>query len=185
LHYFRAVEFFCKAIKHEPRNAHAAAGIGIAFAETSKLADAAEVFNQVCELASGDPVFTLLAANALVANNLMNLAIPLVVLFLIQYESIIKKGGFKNRLEVLQSLMRAHFISGKSQRDETAIKAALKYAQKAMHISPSARSSLYNIAIVQQQVAHVQIDQPLDKRTIPDLKFAQHQLNLSIRLDFN
>lgn len=57
---------------------HAAAGIGIAYAETGRYAESCEVFNQIQELAPGDPNLTLLAAHVLVENGQIHLAINLV-----------------------------------------------------------------------------------------------------------
>lgn len=48
LHFSRAIEFFCKSLSLQPGNIQAAAGIGIAYAETGRFAEAREVFNQVC-----------------------------------------------------------------------------------------------------------------------------------------
>jgi len=47
LHFSRAIEFFCKSLSLQPGNLHAATGIGIAYAETGKFAEAREVFLQV------------------------------------------------------------------------------------------------------------------------------------------
>jgi hypothetical protein len=48
LHFSRSIEYFCKVLSLDPSNMHAATGIAIAYAETSKFAEARNVFSQVC-----------------------------------------------------------------------------------------------------------------------------------------
>jgi RNA polymerase-associated protein CTR9 len=79
LHYSRAVEYFCKTLSLEPKNVHAAAGIGIAYAETHKLKEASLVFSQIMEIAPGDSNLTLLASHSLVENGQLHVAIPMVI----------------------------------------------------------------------------------------------------------
>jgi RNA polymerase-associated protein CTR9 len=56
LHFRRAVEFFCKALFVDPLNVHAAAGIGIAYAESGNLLEAANVLNQVFSINKGSGI---------------------------------------------------------------------------------------------------------------------------------
>ena len=105
--------------------------------------------------------------------------IPAVAL----YESILKKGAKANDSAVLSALSRAYYILAKTSKDSAAIKASLKYAQRAIRANPTEKSHLFNLALIEQQVAQVLNEQSSDNRPIEALKGALRDIELSERCE--
>jgi RNA polymerase-associated protein CTR9 len=54
---------------------------------------------------------------------------------------------------------------------------ALKYAQTALHVQPSDKAIMYNIAMIQQKTAELMFGLGPAKRTLKDLEWAIAQAN--------
>jgi RNA polymerase-associated protein CTR9 len=127
---------------------------------------------QIQEMASGDPQLTLLTGHILVENQ----QIPLAIRF---YESILGKGGYRNNVHVLTCISRAYYILAKTAKDSVAMKSARKFIQKAIYSEPENKSLLFNLALIDQQMATILNEQTLENRSIPALKEAHKNLILS------
>ena len=58
---------------------------------------------------------------------------------------------------------------------------ALTYCQKAMHIQPTDRAILYNIAMIQQKAAEMLLNLDSPKRTLEELQEALGQAEEAIK----
>lgn len=93
-----------------------------------------------------------------------------------------KKGGLSNDEVVLRSLSRAFFIIAKTTKDIAAMRTARSYIQKAIHVKPSDKSLLYNLALIEQQMAQVMNDLPSEKKSIESFKGVLNDVDLSEKL---
>jgi RNA polymerase-associated protein CTR9 len=87
--YKEATKFFDKVLRMDPRNVYAAAGFGIALAETGHFQEAKDAFIQILEAAPTLETAHLNMAHILVELNQYRNAIPLVRLVLTLAESVI------------------------------------------------------------------------------------------------
>ncbi|KAJ3269385.1 protein required for normal CLN1 and CLN2 G1 cyclin expression [Terramyces sp. JEL0728] len=172
LHFSRSIEYFCKVLSLEPSNVHAAYGIAVAYAEIGKFIESRDVFNQIQELGSSDSLMMLNAAHVLIENGQVNAGITL-------YEGIYKKSGIRNDIHTLKSLSRAYYILAKNSKDVAAMKTALTYIKKAIHLAPWDKSLFFNMALIEQQYVNVLNDQPMENRSIDVMRESAKDLGIA------
>ncbi|KAK4687282.1 RNA polymerase-associated protein CTR9, partial [Tremellales sp. Uapishka_1] len=76
---------------------------------------------------------------------------------------------------VLLYLARAWYAFANSKENFSAMNQALSYCQKAMHLQPSDRAILYNIAMIQQKAAEMLLGLDPSRRTLEELNIALGQ----------
>nr|KAJ3106522.1 protein required for normal CLN1 and CLN2 G1 cyclin expression [Phlyctochytrium planicorne] len=171
-HIRRAFEFFDKALRLDPKNVYAAAGIAIGLVETGRLNPAREVLSQIQECATNIPMTAVNLAHVLVELGQFKSAITL-------YEKVLKRFYENRNALIFQCLSRAYYIVAKSSKDPAAMLKSLDYIQRAVHIEPSKMALWYDLALVKQQYAQVLNEQPSDKRSLTLLHKAMKGLEVS------
>ena len=78
-------------------------------------------------------------------------------------------------LIILQNLCRAWYAKANKDQSYLAIKNALEYAQKALHIAPNEKVTLYNLAMIEQKGLEMLLTIKPAKRTLIDLQRAVEQ----------
>ncbi|EKM80576.1 hypothetical protein AGABI1DRAFT_126637 [Agaricus bisporus var. burnettii JB137-S8] len=87
----------------------------------------------------------------------------------VKYETASKFYEGHN-VSVLQCLCRSWYSKATKDQSYSAMTTALKYAQKALHIQPGDKATVYNIAMIQQKSAEMLFALPSAKRTLADLQ---------------
>ncbi|KAI1467185.1 TPR-like protein [Daldinia caldariorum] len=171
--YTRAVEFFDKALQLDPKNAHAAQGIAIALVEDKKdYKNALPIFLKVRETVK-DPNVYINIGHIYAELRQFSKAIE-------SYETALAKEGKANDPGILACLGRTWLNRGRHERSLDAYKTALKYAKKALEISPDQVHFKFNVAFVQiQQVQHI-MNVPETQRTLAELEEASEGLEAAI-----
>lgn len=83
---------------------------------------------------------------------------------------------FKGRnVPVLLYLARAWYAYATKESNFSAMSKSLDYCQQAMHLQPSDRAILYNIAMIQQKAAEMLFAQDPAKRTLEELQLGLQQ----------
>ncbi|KAI8983855.1 hypothetical protein BDB01DRAFT_118794 [Pilobolus umbonatus] len=144
--YKLAVNFYSQALRRDPTNAYAANGLAIVIAENGFLEQARDIFNQVRE------------ASVTNASVWINLAHTYVELKLYKQAIVMNasKKFYNNRDEnILLCLARAQYILAKSDKDPEVMYESLVNTQKALHLNPSDKTTIYNLALVQQSYAQL------------------------------
>ncbi|ORY32073.1 putative Pol II transcription elongation factor [Naematelia encephala] len=90
------------------------------------------------------------------------------------YEAALDSFQGRN-VSVLLYLARAWYAYANRESNFSAMSKALSYCQKAMHIQPSDRAILYNIAMIQQKAAEMLLALDPAKRTLEELNRALDQ----------
>ncbi|KAI7866509.1 hypothetical protein BDF14DRAFT_1811906 [Spinellus fusiger] len=170
--YKLAVNFYQQALKRDPQNAYAANGLAITLAENGHIEHAKDIFNQVRESTASNPCVWLNLAHTFVELKQYRQAIVL-------YENTSKKFFNNTDANLLLCLARAQYILAKAEKDPEIMFSSLQNTQKAFHIAPSDKSTLYNIALVQQLYAQLISDLPKDQRASRDMRRAMNGLDSS------
>lgn len=169
IHLKRAVEFFCIALRHEPKNVRAAAGIAIAYAIGKRFEVALEIFHQLQGQIADDKDILLNAAYIQVILGKIDAAVHL-------YEVVMKKDGHVRDPQVLAAAARAHYIGAKTNLDPEGIKKALVYLLEAAALEPSNNVHRYNIALLRQQNAQILTQLPPENRHLRTIEALKHSL---------
>lgn len=161
--YFKAAEFFDKALQIDPANAYAAQGIAIIFAETKRAELALHIFGKIRE-SIGDISIYINLGHCLAELRQFVKSIEV-------YEYALDKfGGGPNDGQLMTLLGRAWYARGLSEKNLSAYKTALDYSQKALDKSPSNPGLKFNVAYVQFQMADLLRKMPEASRSISDLE---------------
>ncbi|WVQ78211.1 hypothetical protein IAT38_000294 [Cryptococcus sp. DSM 104549] len=182
--YVRSAEAYERALHIDPRCAHAAQGLAIALVEDSL------VLKGVSYGAEEGKVRARLAGQALavfgrikdsLSEGAVNVNMGHCYFIRGEEDKAIESYGtasnaFKGRnVNVLLYLARAWYALANRESNFSAMNKALGYCQKAMHIQPSDRAILYNIAMIQQKAAEMLFSLEPSKRTLEELQVALKQ----------
>lgn len=161
IHLKRAVEFFCIALRDDPKNVKAAAGIAIAYVHSGLLEDAIGIFQQIQAVSSWDRDLTMCIGNVLMATERYQAAIS-------TFELIDKREEASS--EVFTALAKCQYVMAKNKTFPPMMKKAQEYAQKAVDIHQNDTFLLYNLALIKQQHAHLLNSQPPEMRHLRSME---------------
>ncbi|KAI6131542.1 hypothetical protein EDD16DRAFT_1852708 [Pisolithus croceorrhizus] len=183
----RAVETYQKALQFDPLCAVAAQGLAIATAEDALGAfsgvtvasiaeetqlriknarDALDVFAKIRESLNDGCVYVNIG-HCYYARDEFDRAIE-------SYETASTRYYDGHNTSVLLYLCRSWYAKASKEQSFPAMNTALKYAQmaSALHLQPSDKATMYNIAMIQQKATELLFDLPPSKRTLRDLEVA-------------
>jgi len=171
--YVKAVEFFDKALQLDPKCAHAAMGIGIAFAESRKdFPTAIQIFSKVRETLRDYSVYMNLG-HVFTESGQYVRAVE-------NYEQALKKVDGAHRVNILMALGRVWLMRGKKEKSLSAMKEALNYSQQALDADEPQIVLQFNVAFVQYQIAQLIFTLPVQQRTLEELERAANGLDDAI-----
>ncbi|KAI8919694.1 hypothetical protein BC831DRAFT_480363 [Entophlyctis helioformis] len=170
----RSVEFFHKALRHDPRNVYAATGIALACAEMGNLEDARDLLTQIQEAAGAHENVVINLAHVLVDLGLPKSAIPF-------YESVAKRQDVVD-LDIIRSLARAYYFIAKTEKLPDSMATVAERLEEALKLSPNDLALKFNLALAKQQYAQILNDQPKEKRPLEALKRAAEGLEVSEKI---
>ncbi|EED18462.1 RNA polymerase II transcription elongation factor (Ctr9), putative [Talaromyces stipitatus ATCC 10500] len=170
--YERAVEFFDKALQLDPKNAYAAQGIAIALVDDRKdFAGAVQIFSKIRDTIKDASVYLNLG-HAYAELKQFTRSIEC-------YETALSKDRARDA-QLLACLGRVWWLRGKHEKNLTAMKTALDYANRALAVAPEQAHLEFNVAFVQNQVALLVNSLPETQRTLQDLQEAAEGLEKAI-----
>ncbi|KAF7315939.1 RNA polymerase II-associated protein [Mycena indigotica] len=179
----RCAEFYEKALQLDPMCAFAAQGLAIVTAEDAlgslsrgpqqggsdeaykrlkNAREALDVFGKVRESVSDGSVY-LNMGHCYYACDEFDRAIE-------SYETASTRFYSGHNVSVLLCLCRAWYAKATKDQSFPSMTTALRYAQQALHILPSDKAVVYNIAMIQQKSVELMFALPTTKRTLKDLK---------------
>ncbi|KAI0165930.1 hypothetical protein GGR57DRAFT_142521 [Xylariaceae sp. FL1272] len=171
--YTRAVEFFEKALQLDPKNAHAAQGVAIALVEDKKdYSNALPIFLKVRETLK-DPNIFVNIGHTYAELRQFSKAIE-------NYEIALSKEGKADDAGILACLGRTWLNRGRHERNLEAFKTALKFAKKALEVSPEQVHFKFNVAFAQIQLVQHIMNVPETQRTLVQLDEASDGLEAAI-----
>ena len=88
---------------------------------------------------------------------------------LLQYETAFKRCSGPDII-VLHCLCRAWYSKAIKDQSFVALRNALKFAQRALHLAPHEKANMYNLAMIEQKAAEMVFSLPPTKRTLKDLR---------------
>jgi RNA polymerase-associated protein CTR9 len=97
-----------------------------------------------------------------------------------QYEAALSSSKNVN-VPILLYLARAWYAWATRESNISGMAKALSYCQQAMHIQPSDRAILYNIAMIQQKSAELLFSLEPSKRTTEELKVAINHAQQAVK----
>ncbi|EER27430.1 hypothetical protein D8B26_006505 [Coccidioides posadasii str. Silveira] len=170
--YERAVEFFDKALQLDPKNAYAAQGIAIALVDDRKdYASAVQVFSKVRDSIRDASVYLNLGH---VFAELRQFSKSIE-----NYEIALSKDRAKDP-QILSCLGRVWFLKGKQERSITSMRTALEYAERARAVAPEQKHLDFNIAFVQNEIAHLASNLPETQKTSQEIEEALSGLDEAV-----
>ncbi|KAI8369446.1 uncharacterized protein BYT42DRAFT_110841 [Radiomyces spectabilis] len=173
--YKLAVGFFAQALRRDPMNSYAANGLAITLADNGHIDQARDLFTQVRESSVNNSCVWINLAHTFVELKHYKQAI-------VMYENASKRFFANRDANILLCLARAQFIMSKSTKEPEIMLESLRNTEKAFHLNPSDKSTLHNIALVQQSYAQLISDLSKDQRTSVDLRRAIKSLDTSQRI---
>lgn len=182
--YLRSAEAYERALSLDPTNAVAAQGLAIALAEDTLTPKAQQVAQ-----GSTDEVKNRmrLAGHALqvlgrikdsLPEGAVNVNIGHCYFIRGEEERAIEAYGSAlsaangRSVPILLYLCRAWFSYANKETNFSAMGQALHYAQRALHLQPSDRAILYNIAMIQQKAAEIMLSLDPSRRMLDELQLA-------------
>ncbi|WRT66885.1 uncharacterized protein IL334_003848 [Kwoniella shivajii] len=183
--YLRSAEAYERALHIDPNCAHAAQGLAISLVEDSLTPPK----NDITGIEEGK-YRARLAGQALsifsrikdsLADGPVNVNMGHCYFVRGEEEKAIESYGtasnsFKGRnVSVLLYLARAWYALANRESNFSAMNKALGYCQQAMHVQPSDRAILYNIAMIQQKAAEMLFSLDVSKRTLEELEVGLQQ----------
>ncbi|KAI9571564.1 hypothetical protein HD554DRAFT_2320692 [Boletus coccyginus] len=191
----RAVEAYHKALQVDPLCAVAAQGLAIAIAEDAlgtlsgqlpvsaaddaqrrlkNSREALDVFAKIRETLNNGSVYVNMG-HCYYARDEFDRAIE-------SYETASVKFYSGQNVPVLMCLCRSWYAKATKEQTSVAMNTALKYAQTALHVQPSDKAIMYNIAMIQQKTAELMFGLGPAKRTLKDLEWGIAQANHAQRV---
>ncbi|BEI92846.1 uncharacterized protein CcaverHIS019_0504740 [Cutaneotrichosporon cavernicola] len=182
--YLRSAEAYERALSVDPTNAIAAQGLVIALTEDTLTPKALQVAPGSVEEMKNR---TRLAGQALsvlgrikdsLPEGAVNVNIGHCCFIRGEEERAIEAYGSAlsaangRSVPILLYLCRAWFSYANKETNFSAMGQALHYAQRAMHLQPSDRAILYNIAMIQQKAAEIMLGLEPSRRMLDELKLA-------------
>ncbi|KAK6902689.1 hypothetical protein I203_107948 [Kwoniella mangroviensis CBS 8507] len=188
--YLRSAEAYERALHIDPACAHAAQGLAIALVEDS-LTPPKSNLNGVDEgkyraRLAGQALSIFSRIKDSLADGPVNVNMGHCYFIRGEEEKAIESYGtasnaFKGRnVSVLLYLARAWYALANREGNFSAMNKALGYCQQAMHIQPSDRAILYNIAMIQQKAAEMLFSLDVSKRTLEELEIALKQAQQAV-----
>ncbi|KAL4073760.1 hypothetical protein V8B97DRAFT_1238806 [Scleroderma yunnanense] len=181
----RAVEAYHKALQLDPLCAVAAQGLAIATAEDAlgilsgvvsaspaddaqqrmkNAREALDVFAKIRESLNDGCVYVNVG-HSYYARDEFDKAIE-------SYETASVRYYNGHNTSVLLYLCRSWYAKASKEQSFPAMGTALKYAQMAIHLQPSDKAILYNLAMIQQKATELLFGLPPAKRTLRQLELA-------------
>ncbi|KAI0081989.1 RNA polymerase II-associated protein [Panus rudis PR-1116 ss-1] len=191
----RAAEFYEKALSLDQHCAVAAQGLAIVIADDAlgnlngalgpatpddhnrritNSREALEIFAKVRESISDGSVYANMG-HCYFASDDYDRAIE-------SYETASKKFYNNHNVSVLMCLCRSWYAKATKDQSFSAMNKALEYAQHALHLQPSDKVILYNIAMIQQKAAELLTSLRPEKRSLKDMQKAVEQANNAQKL---
>lgn len=172
-HYDMAIKFFERALHYDSRNAYAAQGLAIAFAEHKQYQKAIHIFGKVRESLRDESIF-LNTGHCLCELHQYSRAIE-------NYETALKIFHNGKDLNLYQCLGRAWLSRGREERNADHMREALRYTKLARSEAPDDTAIAFNVAFVQFQFAEVLRSTPELNRTVLDLEEAASGLEEAVK----
>lgn len=172
-HYDMAIKFFERALHYDPKNAYAAQGLGIAFAEHKQYQKAIHIFGKVRETLRDESIF-LNMGHCLCELHQYSRAIE-------NYETALKIFHNGHDLNLYQCLGRAWLSRGREERSADFMREALRYTKLARSEAPENVAIAFNVAFVQFQFAEILRATPELSRTVVDLEEAAAGLEEAVK----
>ncbi|CCG81027.1 Tetratricopeptide repeat protein 1 [Taphrina deformans PYCC 5710] len=173
-HYDMAIKFFERALHYDAKNAYAAQGLAIAFAEHKQYQKAIHIFSKVRESLRDESIFINMG-HCFCELHQYSRAIE-------NYETALTTFHQNGQdLYLFLCLGRAWLSRGRDEKNVDHIKEALRYAKMARTESPENTSLVFNVAFIQFQLADILRNTPELKRTVSDLEEAAIDLEEAIR----
>ncbi|KAL7417075.1 hypothetical protein BDY24DRAFT_357824 [Mrakia frigida] len=184
--YSRSAGYFETALILDPECSYAAQGFAIAIAEdvltlpgmvghggdeartrVSNARQALAVFQRVRESLTEGSVYVNMG-HCYFATDEFERAIE-------SYETALQRFYDGVHAPTLLYLARMWYTKANKEGNFSAMRFALRYAQKAMHIQPHDKAILFNVAMIQQKAAEMLVALPVEKRSLSELKIAIEQ----------
>ncbi|KAG0144668.1 hypothetical protein CROQUDRAFT_47010 [Cronartium quercuum f. sp. fusiforme G11] len=185
--FFRAAEFFEKAIQLDPHCAFAAQGLAIALAEhvigatnsssggqgttsdgnairAKNIRDAITIFTKVKEASNDGSVYVNLG-HCYYLRDEFDRSIE-------NYNTASKRFYHNKNIQVLLYLARAWFQKASKDQSFTSLRNALTNAQAAQSLNSRDAAIAFNVALIQQRGLELLLDLEPAKRTLSDIKIA-------------
>ncbi|ORE11726.1 TPR-like protein [Rhizopus microsporus var. microsporus] len=172
--YKLAVNFYSQALRRDPTNVYAANGLAITIAENGHIEQARDLFNQVRESNVGNSSVWVNLAHIFVELKQYRQAI-------VMYENCSRKFFNNKDINLLLCLARAQYILAKAEKDHEAMHESLKNTVKALSLCPSDKTTLYNLALVQQSYAQQIADLTQEQRDSKSMRRALEYLDFGQR----
>ncbi|KAL6451524.1 CTR9 RNA polymerase-associated protein CTR9 [Candida maltosa Xu316] len=175
-YYLRAVELFSKVLSLDPKNVYAAQGLAIVYIENKQANKGLDILRKIRDSLNDISVFLNLGH---VLCDLKNYGKAIE-----NYELALARYTDGNDSKILTFLGRAWYLRGNAESNLLYLKKALEYAEKALEVSKTASKSalLFNLSFIQFQIAEFVTKQPINQRSIDDIKDAIDGLNKAIEI---
>lgn len=182
--YLRSAEAYERALSYDPNNAVAAMGLAIALAEDTLTPKAQQVAQGSMEelknrqRLAGQALSVLGRIKDSLPEGAVNVNIGHCYFLRGEEERAIEAYGSAlsasngRSVSILLYLCRAWFSYANKETNFSAMGQALHYAQRAMHLQPSDRAILYNIAMIQQKAAEIMLGLDPSRRLLDELQLA-------------
>ena len=172
-HYDMSIKFFERALHYDPKNAYAAQGLGIAYAEHKQYQKAITIFSKVRESIREESIF-LNMGHCLCELHQYSRAIE-------NYETALNTFHNGKNLNLYQCLGRAWLSRGREEKNADHLREALRFAKLALAEDPRNTSIQFNVAFIQFQFAEVLRTMPELNRSVADLEEASAGLDAAVK----
>lgn len=170
--YFKASEFFDKALQIDPNNVYAAQGIAIIFAETKRHDLALHIFTKIRETLHDISIY-INCGHCLVDLKQYSKAIE-------AYEYALNRFKNGSDPQLFTLLGRAWYARAVSEKSIQAFRSALECSKKAFELAPENLGLKFNVAFIQFQLADFIRRVPESERTAVDIEEAINGLEEAI-----
>lgn len=169
--YFKAAEFFDKALQIDPHNAFAAQGIAIIFAESKQSEQALQIFNRIQETLDDFSVFVN-TGHCLMDTKQYAKAIAF-------YEQAVTRTPHPD-YGLYSLISRAWLARGVTEKNVECLTKSLDFSRKALEEHDDNLALRFNVVYIQFQIADIVRRLTPEKRTLADIEFALEGLNAAV-----
>ncbi|KAI8140666.1 hypothetical protein BJV82DRAFT_671405 [Fennellomyces sp. T-0311] len=170
--YKLAMGFFLQALKRDPKNTYAANGLAIVLADNGHIDQARDLFNQVHESAPSNPCISVNIGHIFADQKQYRQAV-------VMYENAIKRYRDEKDTNLFLYLARTQFLLARTEKDPAIMLKSLRTTEKAYNLNPLDKTTLYNIALVQQSYCQLIAELSKEQRKSEDLRRAMRILDSS------